>query len=453
MRRKRVLGMLLACTLLCGLAAGCSKKSEDANDDANGGNGKAGEEEIFTQKDPKDYEGTITIWAWDKNAEDAVASEFNKVYPNIKVDVVSVGYSDYINKVQTGLAGGGDLPDIIKAEYGFRAQMQQMEVFDYLDEAPYDLDTDQILEYEIPCSSFDGHIVGIENSINTAGFAYKTDLAEKYLGTSDPDELQEMLGTWDDYVELGKKVSQDSNGKASLLASWGDMQDYTLNWGDEPLTEDGKATNYLLNTLTENRYDLFQKMYEGETFDKNIAQIYDPTYLSSYADDSHIFYLCSTWHGSAYIDANDGENNGRWHIITPPDGPINLGGTNDGIWKDSPNKELAWQYIKWISLSKEGGEACVGARGYYIPFKPFIESHDWSEDIIPLYGEQNTAQLFAVDMADKVKVRKPEIYFNEIKTSFESVEILLMQNPDLPLEEYKELVKQELANNCPDLTF
>ena len=448
----------MAVTMVGGMFAGCGGGETESNDGENvkevqGTQEAADDGKVFEQKNPEEYSGTITVWAWDKASEDKVVAEFNKVYPNIKVDVVSVGYSDYLNKVQMTMAGGGEAPDIIKAEYGFRAQMQQLDVFDYLDEAPYDLDTTQIMDYEIPCSTYNDHIVGIENSINTAGFAYKTDLAEKYLGTSDPEELQGMLSTWDDYIELGKKVYEESNGEVTLLASWGDIQDYTLNVGDEAFSENGAATDYLLNQLPEKRYDLLQKMFEANTFDKSIAQIYDPSYLSSYSDDNHIFYLCSTWHGTAYIDANDGENNGRWHIITPPDGPINLGGTNDGIWKESPNKELAWQYIKWISLSEEGGEACVGARGYYIPYKPFIENHDWSSDSTALYGDQNTAQVFAVDMASKVKVRKPETYYNEIKSAFESVEIALLQNQEMTLDEYKELVKQEIATNCPDLAI
>lgn len=479
MLKKKMLAFAMALAVMGGLLTGCGKDagggaqgevnggSQEGDDSQNqqgdtsqentgqegSGQESGGATESFTEKAPEEYEGTITLWAWDKASEDKVVAEFNKVYPNIKVDVISVGYADYVNKVQTGLVGGGELPDIIKAEYGFRAQMQAMDVYDYLDEAPYNLDTSLVMDYEIPCSSYNGHVVGIENSINTAGFAYKKDLAEQYLGTSDPDKLQEMLATWDDYVELGKKVYEESNGEVSLITAWGDMQDYLLNLGDEPLSEDGKATDYLLNQLPEKRYDLFQKMLAGNTFDKNIAQIYEPGYLSSYADDKHIFYLCSTWHSTAYIDGNDGENDGRWHIITPPDGPINLGGTNDGIWKDSPNKELAWQYLKWISLTEEGGETCIGARGYYIPYKPFIENHDWSQDLTTLYGDQNTAQLFAVDMAAKVKVRKPEFYYNEIKYSFETVERLLMQNPDMPLDEYKELVRQEFSNNCPDMTF
>lgn len=461
---KKLTGSLLVLAMAAALFSGCSDKKETSTADntkataaptavateaADAGDAAA----VFEDKDPSSYSGTITIWAWDKASEDKVVAEFNKVYPNIKVEVVSVGYSDYINKVQTALAGGGELPDIIKAEYGFRAQMQGLDVFDYLDQAPYTLDTSNIMDYEIPVSSYSGHIVGIENSVNTAGFAYKKDLAEKYLGTSDPAELQAMFTTWDDYINKGKEVYDASSGTVNLIASWGDMSDYLYNWGDNALTENNKATDYLLNTLPDKRYDLLQKMFADNTVDKNIAQIYDASYLKSYSDQNHIFYLCSTWHKTAYIDSNDGENNGNWRIITPPDGPINLGGTNDGIWKDSPNKELAWQYIKWISLSTDGGNACIKARGYYIPYKPFINEHDFSADMDPFFGDQNTAQLFAKDMAADVLVRQPEIYFNQIKTSFETVEIALMQDLSISKEDYKKLLKQEIMNNCPDLEW
>jgi multiple sugar transport system substrate-binding protein len=472
--KKRLLPLLAAlCALLAITAgmAGCSGAGGGGGDPAGstaavaatasvapaaGGQGaqedSGGGPDAFADRDPASYSGAVTLWAFDKNSEDAVVAKFNEVFPNLTVDVVAVGYPDYMNKVQTTLAGGGELADIVKAEYGFRAQMQALDIYDYLDEAPYNLDRSLVMDYEVPVSSFNGHIVGIENSINSAGFAYKVDLAEKYLGTSDPDEIEAMLPTWDAYIAKGREVFEQSGGGVRLIAAWGDVSDYTLNWGDDRLTEGNRATDYLLNALPEKRYRLLGEMLANNVVDKAITQIYDPAYLAAYADDSHIFFLCSTWHETAYIDPNDGDTDGRWRLITPPDGPINLGGTNDGIWKGSPNKELAWQYLKWISLSEEGGEACIGARGYYIPYKPFIAAHDFSKDSNPFFGAQNVAQAF-VDFAPDVKVRMPERYFNQIGDSFAAVELAIVQGQELSLEQYKELVRQEIMNNCPELDW
>lgn len=49
------------------------------------------------EKAPADYKGEITFWAWG-DYESKLIPEFNKDYPNIKVNVVVVPNADYGKK-------------------------------------------------------------------------------------------------------------------------------------------------------------------------------------------------------------------------------------------------------------------------------------------------------------------------------------------------------------------
>ncbi len=48
-----------------------------------------------------------------------------------------------------------------------------------------------------------GAFVCIPMDISTAGMAYKKDVAEKYLGTSDRKELEAMLSDWEAFKQVG----------------------------------------------------------------------------------------------------------------------------------------------------------------------------------------------------------------------------------------------------------
>ena len=63
---------------------------------------------------------------------------------------------------------------------------------------PYNFDESTIFDYFGPlCKDENGAFVCIPMDISTAGMAYKKDVAENYLGTSDRKELEAMLSDWE----------------------------------------------------------------------------------------------------------------------------------------------------------------------------------------------------------------------------------------------------------------
>lgn len=407
------------------------------------------------EKQPADYTGTVSLWAWDKAGEDAIIKGFNEVYPNLKVDAISVGYDDYMNKIQTSIAADSEIADILLAEMGFRARLLNMDILEDLEQAPYNFDKTKVLDYVVPITSFNGKVVGVDDSINSSGFAYKADLAKKYLGTDDPAELEKLLPTWDVFVEKGKEIQSASGGKVFLISCWADLQEYYNNFGTEAYTAGNKVTDFTLDTRATERYNLLKAMMDGVTFDKSIPGHYTPADNASFTQDNHIFYLCALWGVNFVLKSNDKDSAGRWRVMQAPGGPFNQGGTIRAIWKDSKNKENAWQYINYGYNSIEGCEKAVTNRNYYPPYKPFIDQHDFSKDADPYFGTQNVYEKYIKEMAPNVKVRAPEVYQNQIYDAYAAVETAVLNDKknEITLDKYKEMLKTEIKNKCPDLEW
>lgn len=396
--------------------------------------------------------GSCTIWTWDTSEKDVI-KKFNEKFPNVQVNLVSVNYDDYMNKVQTAVAGGSDLGDILCGEYNFRAQLFKMDILEYLDQAPYSVDKSQIMDYELPLCTYNNHIVGLEGSITAGGIAYKAPLAKKYLGTDDVATLEKTYSSWDSLIDAGKKVQQASGGKAFLFHSWADVQEILDCEGTEPLTANNKPTDYLLNTMTAARYNILTQMLKYNVFDKAVSDHYTPAMNAAIADDNHIMLDAATWTPAYVIQPNDKNGAGKWREMNAPGGPFNCGGTVYGISKSSKNKDAAWSYLQWAYHSNEGGEANLAARNFFPPYKPLQQSHDFSKDSNAYFAPQNIADKFYKQMAPNIKVRAPEVYMNQIKAAFKTVETAVINDKSnsITLDKYKAMVKSEIKNNCPDL--
>lgn len=434
----------MAATLVTAAFAGCSGKAPAISSSVTS--------TAAPSESPKSVSGSCTLWTWDTTEKSSIQA-FNKLYPNVQVNTVSVGYDDYLKKIMTAVASGGELPDIIDGDYGFRAELFKLGICENLDQAPYNVNKSDIVDYEVPLSTYNNHIVALGQAITPGGIAYKADLAKKYLGTDDPAQLEKELGTWDDYVKAGKKVQAESNGKVYLFHAWADIQEILDCAGTEPFTRDNKPTDYLLNADPAGRYNLLESMLKNGCFDKTISAHYTPAMNNAIADNNHIMLDCAPWTSAFVLQPND-KSSGRWRLIKAPIS-FNMGGTAYCINKNSKNKAAAWAYVGWACYSTQGGEAMLATRGYFPSYKPLVASHNYSKDSDKMFGGQNVTEKFIKEMSPDVKVRPLEVYRNQVCDSFHNAESALINDKSnsVTLGQFRQIVLKELKSNCPDLDW
>ena len=114
---KKLLSLLLVCTMLLGLIGCGSNNNAGGNTDNNSGSGD-------TAKDPHNEPYEIDFWIYpmyqglngeadgefDDWAKDRVA-QFNEKYPNVKVNIEMLNWQNSLEKIDVAVMGG-QAPDL-----------------------------------------------------------------------------------------------------------------------------------------------------------------------------------------------------------------------------------------------------------------------------------------------------------------------------------------------------
>lgn len=208
----------------------------------------------------------ITIWAWDPSFNIAalnIAKEtYEKINPDVKVNIVEYAQADIIQKLNTGLNAGttSGLPNIVLIE-DFRAK----NFFTSYPDSFYPLDglinPADYADYKIEPTSLDGKQIGLPFDSGVTGLYYRTDyLAEAGYTAEDMQELD-----WKEFIEMGKVV-KEKTGKDMLTLDPNDLglvRLMTQSAGRWYLDADGKP-DLANNAALKESVELYKEMLDSD---------------------------------------------------------------------------------------------------------------------------------------------------------------------------------------------
>ncbi len=404
------------------------------------------------EKAPEEYVGEITVWTWDEAGWQKTSDRFNKVYPNIKVNLLPVSTDDYAQKILTAVSSGMDLPDVLLGEMGYRGKILSMDIWEDLSAEPYNFDFSMMMDYTIPLiTSPDGKFCGIEGGMSPTGLAYKADLAEKYLGTSDPDELQAMFPTWEAFIEKGKEVTAATNGEIYMLTSLREAWTFMYGQNALPVLDGTQLIN--MDKVYEEPLKRVQAVRDAGIADT--ISSWTPEWYASFADDTHIFYSCATWGVQSLLKTNDLDHAGRWRIMVPPEGGINTGGTMYGIWNGSQKKDLAWKYVEFVLLADES-RAYAESQHSFRPFKTWYpDGFDFAAVSEPdeFMGGQVVEEVYYSQIVPTLQCHPVTEYDTQLDSSIKLALLEMQKDPDCTAEQAYEIFRKEVINMAPELTW
>ena len=170
----------------------------------------------------------VTVWV--NGGEDAyvpvVKDAFEKAHPEIELDLLLVPQEESFQKIMTTISTGGELPDIVDVNLDNLGQVLDLDLWEDLSSDPYNFDESLLMPYMTEAlHNAEGKLVALQGDLTTCAVAYDRNLAKEYLGTDDPDELSEMLKSTQDYIDIGKEITEKSDGTVYTFASaqdaWG----------------------------------------------------------------------------------------------------------------------------------------------------------------------------------------------------------------------------------------
>jgi multiple sugar transport system substrate-binding protein len=401
------------------------------------------EEEYYSinGKKPQDVQGKILFWTWDPNFF-VMMKNMNQIYPKITFDFVNVSGKDYLMKLQTSLASGGDVPDVLSMEISNVGKFYTMDILEDIGVAPYNIDKNRIIPYLAELSlDKNGKLLSIPNTPAPGGFFYRRDLAKQYFGTDDPKEIGQKLATWDSFIAAGKELKEKSGGKVSLISGVDALYTPIINQNSNPWVKDKKllvAENFIPSL------EMVEKL-KSANIDAHLD--YDsPAYNASFANGKVLGYMGASWYQSYVIETNDKNGKGNWAVTNTPGEPYNWGGIWWGMYKNSKNKDAVAAWMKF-ELSSHGAKNKFDTIHFYPVFAPAYDEKYLYQPNTYLNGEDDTS--YYLDVMKKMKVRKPEANDAVFSDSFRFYANSMLKNGGDPQEIAKK-IEEDLINKVPD---
>ncbi|WP_068787046.1 ABC transporter substrate-binding protein [Paenibacillus phocaensis] len=365
MRRKKIFGFTLAAVLLVGLLAGCSGNNgnagKTATSDSQTTNNSA---TVSNEKSDEPVTLKWALWDWEATAYyQPLIDAYQKDHPNVTIEYVDLGSTDYMTMLSTQLSGGADLDVLtIKDIPGYANLVKQ----NHLEPLKNFIDSQSI-----DTSLYGGTVEQIQVNGDVYALPFRSDFWIVYYNkdlfdkAGVPYPTNDM--TLDQYDEIARKMTSGSGAEKVYGAHYHTWRSAVQLFG----ILDGK------NTIVDGKYAFLKPVYERilKQQDDGIVMDY-ATLKTSSTHYSGVFYNNSvammnmgSWFIATQIDkVKSGESQAtNWGIVKYPHPDGVKAGTTLGtitslaVNQKSANKEVALDFLKFVT--GEEGAAVIASTG------------------------------------------------------------------------------------------
>ena len=281
-----------------------------------------------------------------------LAEAYMEENPDVTIDVEAREFGDHHTNLTTALAAGSGAADVVAIEVGFIAQFVAEGGLTDLNAEPFNAGefTDGLADYAVAQgTTTDGRMVAMPTDLGPGIMFYRRDRLEEV-----DTNVEDIITSWDDYIEFGKTVTRDTDGDGQndvyLIADAADVYGAMIRSG----LEDGQGLyfdaegNPLVNT--ERFINAFQvaKEIRDNGLDAQISA-WSNEWTEAFKRGTVATQFSGAWlqgHLQGYMAP---ETAGLWGAENLPGGAYaTWGGSFYTIPEQSENKELAWDFIKFM---------------------------------------------------------------------------------------------------------
>ncbi|WP_199616635.1 ABC transporter substrate-binding protein [Paenibacillus alkalitolerans] len=335
---KRIGILLMGLMLAFSVAACGGGNSGSGGSGGNAGSGGGSPEKV-----------KLTIWLWPGMGIEDQIKEY-AASNNLEVDIQLSPFADVHNNLQTALASGSGAPDIsaveVKVIEKFKANPEH---FTNLLELGADEIKDDYIEWkwEQALTGDKNVLLGIPTDIGPMAMAYRTDVFEKAGLPTDPAEVSNVIKTWDDFIEAGKKVRQ--NAGVAMIDNAASLLTVMVGQGDKKHFEQDGTFISKENPQVKKAWE-----YANKAIEANITANIDAwssEWGTGMTNGDFAVELAPAWMGG-FMKTNAPDAKGKWNLTLMPEGSGNWGGSFLTIPKQSKHPKETYELIKWL-LSPE----------------------------------------------------------------------------------------------------
>lgn len=448
--KKRMIALLMMSALVLG-TGGCGTKGETP-ESASPEQGSESSADGQTEAEPENtgegenaagqtaLSGTLEVWSSGEELGRFVEG-FQAAYPDVTVNITVVPNEDFVAKLTPTLAGGQGAPDVFTGESDYVKYLVESGFWDDLEGAPYHADTSDMWEYVASVGRDSGGTLrALSWQASPGSVMYRRDMARDVLGTDDPEKVAEMINSDEAMLDVAAKLKEKG---IKMFASWQDILNMQFSnrsnpWvADNRLVIDESMLSFMdmAKTIAENGYDLG-------------VDPWAPEWSAAVESDDTFCYVLPSWGYQFVVKPSADTTKGEWAMCQGAV-PYVKGGTWVGIYKDSPNKDLAWAFMEYCCLNSEAQKAYGAEYGEYVSLKSADKALA-EQDGEEVLGGQNPFAFYNSQM-EKLPADLMTAYDGTINNAFLSA-VKDYATGIKGKEEALDAFKADVANAYPEIT-
>lgn len=362
--RKKILSVLLCTAMTAAMLTACGGSSDTSSKKADKGTSDATSEADATPVPTNAVAGNASakdafvVWGWNEDIQKILDGPFKEDNPDLYKRIVFVntaGSDFYQTKVDEILQDTSNelYPDLmglevdyvlkyVNSDYLLDVSELGIKESDYANQYSYNLDLG---------TNAKGKVKALFWQATPGSWQLKANFCKQYLGTTDPDTLQEKyFSSWDKVLETAKKVNDASKGKVKLLSSYADVFRVFSNAREKGWYDDKSAIQ--IDDQMKKYMDVAKKLYDGE-LTYNTTQWQSDWYANMEGDgtktNAALAYTGCPWF--TYWSLKDSWKENTILVAGPQQ--FYWGGTGLAATVGCADKDLAGTIIKYFTCNKD----------------------------------------------------------------------------------------------------
>ncbi len=310
----------------------------------------------------------LSVWSFTDEIEgflDAKGYGYKATHPNIEVEYTYIPTGQFPSRLDTVLARGKGVPDIIALEDYFVRKYVESGLLLPLDDL-YEEVKNKMADYPMKVGSYKGHVYAMTWQVIPGAMFYRRSYAKKYWGTDDPIEVQKKVKDLDTFVATARELNIISKGKCKMVSTYEDLFNPYKGARKNPWIVNDKL---YIDPVME-KYMEMAKIFYDEELDARTSQWAERWYAGmndTLVDDNGkrlevMAYFLPNW-GLHYVLMTDAyRTSGDWAMCAGPTS-WRWGGTWIAAYKGTKNPEAAKEMIRYLATDDEFLESMALASG------------------------------------------------------------------------------------------
>jgi len=298
-------------------------------------------------------ETTLTVATFpaiDQIVKSAIPA-WKKQHPDVDIKIVNREYADHHNAMTIALATNANPPDVMAIEVGFVGRFSEGGNLEDLAKPPYSITQykEKIAPFSLAQATNEaGAVIAMPMDIGPGTLFYRHDILQK-AGVSEA----ELTQSWESFIESGKKIKAKTG--SYLLAHARELKDIVIRADLKP--NEGiyfdKDNKILVDSPRFVKAFQLAKKARDAKLDAKIGA-WSNEWSESLKRGTISTQMMGSWLGGHLANWLAPNTKGLWHAVNLPEGAYaSWGGTFYAIPKRTKDKAIAWEFIKFMTLSKD----------------------------------------------------------------------------------------------------